>query len=231
MHWCRFVQFAENGRYSFQLCTFTWLNSFFFSPSADIWRNVPLGLREIPTVRGRKIKQHIYRSHVRAVLQFESNTIKLYWNANPLAVQDVGLLRLVSYTLSQWKSVQNQPTRKTLNCLTLSVLKLPLFQIQHNVSGQQNTYWFCGSQRGVCVWLFCEFGVAISARSPAYPRSHHNLGLIMPSCFCNLNIYRAVHQHPQSSTLHLHTDKEANRAERFGINTVCHQHVLTRSWN
>lgn len=87
------------------------------------------------------------------------------------------------------------------------------------------------AHKEVCVWLFCEFGVAISARSPAYPRSHHNLGLIMPSCFCNLNIYRAVHQHPQSSTLHLHTDKEANRAERFGINTVCHQHVLTRSWN
>lgn len=66
---------------------------------------------------------------------------------------------------------------------------------------------------------------------PVYPHSHHNLGLIMPSCFCNLNIYQAPHQHPQSSTLHLHTDVEANRAERFGINTVCHQHLLTQSGN
>lgn len=169
MHWCRFVQFAKNGRYSFQLRTFTWLNSF-FSPSADIWRNVPVGLREIPTVRGRKIKQHIYRSHVRAVLQSESNTIKLYWNANPLAVQDVGLLRLVSYTLSQWKSVQNQPTRKTLNCLTFSLLKLPLFQIQHNVSGQHNTYWFCGSQRGVCV---CDCFVNLASQFPPEARHTH----------------------------------------------------------
>lgn len=125
------------------------------------------------------------------------------------------------------KSVQHQPTRKTLNYLTLSVSKLPLFRIQHNVSGQQNTYWFCGSQRGMCdCFVNCSF-----RPFPAYPHSHHNLGLIIPSCSCNLNIYRAPRQHPQSSTLHLHTDVEANRAERFGINTVCHQHLLTLSWN
>lgn len=66
--------------------------------------------------------------------------------------------------------------------------------------------------------------------SPAY-QHHRNLGLIMSSFFCNLNVYRAPSQHPQSSTLHLHTDAEANRPESFGINTVCHQHLLTQSLN
>lgn len=76
----------------------------------------------------------------------------------------------------------------------------------------------------VCVTILW-FGV------PAHPHSHHNLGLIMPSCCCNFNTYQAPCQHPQSSTLHLHSDAEANRAQRFGINTVCHQHLLTQSWN
>lgn len=146
-----------------------------------------------------------------------------------LRVQDVSLVQLVSYSLSQWKSVQNQLLRKTLNYLTLSMLKLPLLWIQDNVSGQQRTYWFCGSQRmRMCdcfVNCCCNFHP-----SPAY-QHHRNLGLIMSSFFCNLNVYRAPSQHPQSSTLHLHTDAEANRPESFGINTVCHQHLLTQSLN
>lgn len=124
-------------------------------------------------------------------------------------------------------NLQNQPTAKALNYLNLSVSILPLFQIQHNASRQHNVYWFCGSQTGT---LGCLANGSFYS-CPAFPHSHHNLGLITPSCFCNLNIYRAPCQHAQSSTLHLHTDVEANRAERFGINTVCHQHLLTQSWN
>ena len=74
---------------------------------------------------------------------------------------------------------------------------------------------------------------AVSTPRPACPRCRPNSALIIPSCFCNLNIYRPPRQHPQSSAPHLHSDAEANRSGGggSGVNTLCHQHLLTRSWN
>lgn len=139
------------------------------------------------------------------------------WNCTEMQI-NYNLCFMLIFT--EKKSLQNELMRNTFNYLTFSVSKLPLFQIQHDVSGERSTYWFCGSQR------LCMCDCFVNLLFYPYPHSHHNLGLIMPSCFCNLNIYPAPRQHPQSSTLHLHTDAGASRSARFAINTVCHQHLL-----
>lgn len=89
-------------------------------------------------------------------------------------------------------------------------------------------------QKEVCVTAYC-FVNCIFIFSPTQHThtSHHNLGLVMPPCFCNLNIYRAPCQHPQSSTLHLHIDKEANRAEiwnKYSVSSACAHSEQKLAW-